>query len=262
MVQLQVLQINVNHSQVAHCAAFMTAGDIKCDIVCVQDACSAFLRCLGLVLFPPAALVVSYTLTGRTAAVGQIVSNTPALNPPPFQYPDGSDIDGNVGSAAEFMETNFGIGWTMENGYKTNIFTDSLSSVEIFKKSDTKSRFINNIKRHMFQALGSLALSESSRWNPRIKPEDYMDGVDEIVRDKLVNFNIFSDKTIGKRLQYGKTLRNTVITIHLDLFLCIIKDLCIEITERDSEIYDLKNITSESDTALLKEKIWTLEREN
>ncbi|GBM70697.1 hypothetical protein AVEN_203823-1 [Araneus ventricosus] len=38
MVQfLQVLQINVNHSQAGHSAALMTAGDLKCDFLCVQD---------------------------------------------------------------------------------------------------------------------------------------------------------------------------------------------------------------------------------
>ncbi|GBN58466.1 hypothetical protein AVEN_187344-1 [Araneus ventricosus] len=37
MVLLQVLQVNVNHSRAAHRAALMTAGDVNCDFLCLQD---------------------------------------------------------------------------------------------------------------------------------------------------------------------------------------------------------------------------------
>ncbi|GBM30820.1 hypothetical protein AVEN_52613-1 [Araneus ventricosus] len=97
-------------------------------------------------------------------------------------YTDG--IDGNVGAAvcvfkdnvlvnsfmfklssfssvfqAELAAINFAAGWALENGYKINIFSDSLSSIQILKKSNSKSFYINDIKNNMFHAPGSVGLS-------------------------------------------------------------------------------------------------------
>ncbi|GBL84342.1 hypothetical protein AVEN_43761-1, partial [Araneus ventricosus] len=44
-------------------------------------------------------------------------------------------------------------------GFKVNIYTDSYSSIQVLKKSDVKSGFINDIKSNVFRALGSVGLS-------------------------------------------------------------------------------------------------------
>ncbi|GBM25645.1 hypothetical protein AVEN_82761-1 [Araneus ventricosus] len=54
---------------------------------------------------------------------------------------------------------NFAAGWALENSYKINIFTDSYSSIEVLKKVNTKSNYINVIKNNMFRAIGSIGLS-------------------------------------------------------------------------------------------------------
>ncbi|GBM82343.1 Putative protein in type-1 retrotransposable element R1DM [Araneus ventricosus] len=99
-------------------------------------------------------------------------------------YTDGSGIDGNVGAAvcifnndnfikafmfklrnfnsvfqAELSAINFAVGWALENCCKVNILTDSFSSIQVLKKSNSKSYFINNIKNKMYQAFGSVGLS-------------------------------------------------------------------------------------------------------
>ncbi|GBN74551.1 hypothetical protein AVEN_207292-1 [Araneus ventricosus] len=99
-------------------------------------------------------------------------------------YTDGSGIDRNVGAAvckfkddilvksfmfklssfnsvfqAQLAAINFAACWDLENSYRINIFSDSLSSIQILKKSNSKSFYINNIKNKMFQALGSVGLS-------------------------------------------------------------------------------------------------------
>ncbi|GBM81784.1 hypothetical protein AVEN_106606-1 [Araneus ventricosus] len=105
-------------------------------------------------------------------------------NPDFDVYTDGFGIDRNVGAAvcifkdnalfssykfklssfnsvfqAELATINFAAGWALENGYRINIFTDSLSSIQVFKKSNSKSCFINEIKSKVFCALGSVGLS-------------------------------------------------------------------------------------------------------
>ncbi|GBO21963.1 hypothetical protein AVEN_87520-1 [Araneus ventricosus] len=99
-------------------------------------------------------------------------------------YTDGSGIDGNIGASvcifknnilvnsfkfklnnynsvfqAELAAINFAAGWALENSYKINIFTDSYSSIEVLKKVNTKSNYINVIKNNMFRAIGSVGLS-------------------------------------------------------------------------------------------------------
>ncbi|GBN58465.1 hypothetical protein AVEN_187343-1 [Araneus ventricosus] len=99
-------------------------------------------------------------------------------------YTDGSGIDVNVGASvcifknnilfnsfkfklasfnsvfqAELAAINFAAGWVLENSYKINIFTDSLSSIEILKKSSSKLNYIHQIKNNMFRAIGSVGLS-------------------------------------------------------------------------------------------------------
>ncbi|GBN29618.1 hypothetical protein AVEN_71903-1 [Araneus ventricosus] len=99
-------------------------------------------------------------------------------------YTDGSGIDGNIGASlcifnnnscintfqfklssfnsvfqAELAAINFAAGWAVDNGTRINIFTDSLSSIEALKKSNSKSKYLNEIKSNMFNAIGSVGLS-------------------------------------------------------------------------------------------------------
>ncbi|GBM75963.1 hypothetical protein AVEN_230493-1 [Araneus ventricosus] len=60
---------------------------------------------------------------------------------------------------AELEAINFAVGWALEGGFKVNIYTDSYSSIQVLKKSDVKSGFINDIKSNVFRALGSVGLS-------------------------------------------------------------------------------------------------------
>ncbi|GBN69564.1 hypothetical protein AVEN_44601-1 [Araneus ventricosus] len=60
---------------------------------------------------------------------------------------------------AELAAINFAAGWALENNFKINIFSDSLSSIEVLKKSNSKSNYINQIKNNMFKAIGSVGLS-------------------------------------------------------------------------------------------------------
>ncbi|GBM36949.1 hypothetical protein AVEN_153902-1 [Araneus ventricosus] len=115
----------------------------------------------------------------------RILEFSTLIESPDFEvYTDGSGIGDNVGAAvcifkdndlfesfqfklasynsvfqAELAAFNFAACWALENGYKINIFTDSLSSIEVLKKGNSKSLFINHIKSKMFQAIGSIGLS-------------------------------------------------------------------------------------------------------
>ncbi|GBN37731.1 hypothetical protein AVEN_155449-1 [Araneus ventricosus] len=115
----------------------------------------------------------------------RILEFSTLIESPDFEvYTDGSEIGDNVAAAvcifkdndlfesfqyklasynsvfqAELAAINFAACWALENGYKVNIFTDSLSSIEVLKKANSKSLFLNHIKSKMFQAIGSVGLS-------------------------------------------------------------------------------------------------------
>ncbi|GBO29586.1 hypothetical protein AVEN_265434-1, partial [Araneus ventricosus] len=62
-------------------------------------------------------------------------------------------------SKAELAAINFAAGWALDNNYKINIFTDSFSSIEVLKKVNSKSNYINVIKNKIFRVIGSVVLS-------------------------------------------------------------------------------------------------------
>ncbi|GBN63905.1 hypothetical protein AVEN_47894-1 [Araneus ventricosus] len=92
--------------------------------------------------------------------------------------------------------------------------------------------------------------------------DDYVEGIGPLVIDWFKDLEVFSSETIKACLTYGKTLRNAQVENHYRTLLPIFEYACSKIRERDSEIYDLKNLVSDAAPALLKAKIWSLEREN
>ncbi|GBL74041.1 hypothetical protein AVEN_230951-1 [Araneus ventricosus] len=70
-------------------------------------------------------------------------------------YTDGS----RVGDNAEFFAIYFEACWSLENGHKINIYTDSLSSIQILRSPYTKSNFVIKMKEKLSKAGGLVGLS-------------------------------------------------------------------------------------------------------
>ncbi|GBM71855.1 hypothetical protein AVEN_229353-1 [Araneus ventricosus] len=96
----------------------------------------------------------------------------------------------------------------------------------------------------------------------RIDPNDYVDGIDDMIKKKLLDLNVYSNDLIKNRSTYGKPLRNELTTDYLVFLLGIIKDLCTRVNELNSSIFDLKKNLDESESVHSKAKIWTTGREN
>ncbi|GBM45747.1 hypothetical protein AVEN_242790-1 [Araneus ventricosus] len=60
---------------------------------------------------------------------------------------------------AEFFAIYFAACWTLENGHKINIYTDSLSPIQILRSPNTKSDFFIKIKEKLSKAGGLVGLS-------------------------------------------------------------------------------------------------------
>ncbi|GBN69567.1 hypothetical protein AVEN_44603-1 [Araneus ventricosus] len=96
----------------------------------------------------------------------------------------------------------------------------------------------------------------------RLDPSDFVEGTGEDIIQWFKNLETFASDNVRAGLQFGKIMRNRLVKEHLELLLPIFGDLCAQIKSRDADIYDLKNFLASSDDALLKAKVWTLEREN
>ncbi|GBM78301.1 hypothetical protein AVEN_139720-1 [Araneus ventricosus] len=139
-------------------------------------------------------------------------------------YTDGFGIDGNVGAAvsykfklssynsvfqAEVAAINFATGWALENSYKINIFTDSLSSIQVLKKSNSKSHYINEIKRKMFCALGSVDLSWAHARIPGNELADQYAKAAILDGEELLLIPFFKNMLILIFLKIGSDIRRT-----------------------------------------------------
>ncbi|GBN39946.1 hypothetical protein AVEN_21779-1 [Araneus ventricosus] len=128
-------------------------------------------------------------------------------------YTDGSGIDGNIGASvcifknnilvnsfkfklnnynsvfqAELAAINFAAGWALDNNYKINIFTDSYSSIEVLKKVNSKSNYINLIKINMFRAIGSVGLS----WVKALAGIPGNELADQLAKEATIDGNLLS----------------------------------------------------------------------
>ncbi|GBO43827.1 hypothetical protein AVEN_68613-1, partial [Araneus ventricosus] len=74
---------------------------------------------------------------------------------PPFCYKLESF---NTFLQAEFFAIYFATCWALENGHKINIYTDSLSSIQILRSPNTKSDFIIKIKEKLSKVGGLVGL--------------------------------------------------------------------------------------------------------
>ncbi|GBN57574.1 hypothetical protein AVEN_213812-1 [Araneus ventricosus] len=96
----------------------------------------------------------------------------------------------------------------------------------------------------------------------KIDPEVFADGLGALVIDWFKDLGKFCSETIRAGLHYGKTLRNILVENHFKKLLPIFEIASAKIRERDAEVYDLKGLIADSDPALDKAKIRSLEREN
>ncbi|GBN77039.1 hypothetical protein AVEN_13190-1 [Araneus ventricosus] len=96
----------------------------------------------------------------------------------------------------------------------------------------------------------------------KFNENDFVDGIDVMIKEKLLKLDEYSDGLISAKTQYSKTLRNQLAGEYIGYFLSIIKDLSKKINELNSNIYDLKGVLTNDDAILNKAKMWTLQKEN
>ncbi|GBL99653.1 hypothetical protein AVEN_68898-1 [Araneus ventricosus] len=65
----------------------------------------------------------------------------------------------NTVSQAELAPINFAVCWTLENGFKINIYTDSQSSVEALRSTRPRSAFVIETKNNFYLAGNSVGLT-------------------------------------------------------------------------------------------------------
>ncbi|GBM03325.1 hypothetical protein AVEN_251121-1 [Araneus ventricosus] len=96
----------------------------------------------------------------------------------------------------------------------------------------------------------------------KFNENEFVDGIDVMIKEKLLKLDEYSDGLISAKTQYSKTLRNQLAGEYIGYFLSIIKDLSKKINELNSNIYDLKGVLTNDDAILNKAKMWTLQKEN
>ncbi|GBL85734.1 hypothetical protein AVEN_193181-1 [Araneus ventricosus] len=96
----------------------------------------------------------------------------------------------------------------------------------------------------------------------KFNENDFVDGIDVMIKEKLLKLDEYSDGLISAKTQYSKTVRNQLAGEYIGYFLSIIKDLSKKINELNSNIYDLKRVLTNDDAILNKAKMWTLQKEN
>ncbi|GBO44730.1 hypothetical protein AVEN_186451-1 [Araneus ventricosus] len=75
---------------------------------------------------------------------------------------------------AELDAIDFAAGWALRNNAKVNIFTDSQFSIDAIKSTKPRSKFVNNIKRNIFnpRQLISVTCMKAHAGNPGNKHAD------------------------------------------------------------------------------------------
>ncbi|GBM76574.1 hypothetical protein AVEN_254402-1 [Araneus ventricosus] len=104
--------------------------------------------------------------------------------------------------------------------------------------------------------------NELQRLIDRIDPDEFADDLGTDIWKWFTELETFSSAAVKAGLAYGKTLRNRLVKEHLEGLIPIFTKFTSKIKERDANIFDLQTALAESDDALLRAKVWTLEKEN
>ncbi|GBL93864.1 hypothetical protein AVEN_153625-1 [Araneus ventricosus] len=89
----------------------------------------------------------------------------------------------------------------------------------------------------------------------KIRTDEFVDGVDQLLRDNLENFGQASDSWITDKKKYYKLPRNDVAVDYFKWYINLMKDLCSSISLLRTESYDLKEVTVNNYPAIIKAKM-------
>ncbi|GBN40333.1 Putative protein in type-1 retrotransposable element R1DM [Araneus ventricosus] len=96
----------------------------------------------------------------------------------------------------------------------------------------------------------------------RIDPDEYADDLGTDIWKWFTDLETFSSAAVKAGLAYGKTLRNRLVKEHLEELIPILLKFTAKIKDRDANIFDLQTTLAGTDDALLRAKVWSLEKEN
>ncbi|KAF8791710.1 hypothetical protein HNY73_003402 [Argiope bruennichi] len=126
--------------------------------------------------------------------------------------------------------------------------------------SGSQSRAINSKPGVIHDGVEELALT--------IKTSDFSPDLYREILDILDEFSVFSDSLIRDKKQFGKGLRNDLVKV---FFKPLIEKLKLvyadydtanhQVVELSAEVFDLKELLTNNDTALLKAKLNLLNEE-
>ncbi|GBM14947.1 hypothetical protein AVEN_19861-1 [Araneus ventricosus] len=104
--------------------------------------------------------------------------------------------------------------------------------------------------------------NELQRLIDRTDPDEFADDLGTDIWKWFTDLETFSSAAVKAGLAYGKTLRNRLVKEHLEELIPIFLKFTAKIRDRDANIFDLQTTLAGTDDALLRAKVWSLEKEN